>query len=106
MARLTRSVVSSLALLAAAHGARADEKAHIVKASSFADPVDVVAFKKCLKSGRSEVQCFALGDNGIGLWGDDTTVATPICALPRKSVVSNGRAIRRAGQKDRAIVQR
>ena len=83
MARLTRSFVSALALLAAAHSARAEEKVHVVKASSFADPADVVAFKKCIKSGKTEVQCFAVGDNGIGLWGDDTTVATPICALPR-----------------------
>jgi hypothetical protein len=83
MARLTRSFVSALALLAAAHSARADEKVHVVKASSFADPADVVAFKKCVKSGETETQCFAKGDNGIGLWGDDTTVAKPICALPR-----------------------
>ena len=53
MARLTRSFVSALALLAAAHGARAEEKVHVVKASSFADPADVVAFKKCLKSGKT-----------------------------------------------------
>ena len=52
MAGPTRIFISTLIVLAAAHGARAEEKVHVVKASSFADPADVVAFKKCLKSGK------------------------------------------------------
>jgi hypothetical protein len=82
MAGLARVVFSTLIILSAARVARADEEVHIVTASSFADPADVVAYKKCLKSGKTEKQCLAVGDNGIGLWGDDTTVAKPICALP------------------------
>jgi hypothetical protein len=83
MTGLTRSFVSALVVLAAAHSARADEKVHVVKASSFADPADVAVYKKCLRSGRTALQCYGVGDNGIGLWRDDTTVAKPMCALPR-----------------------
>lgn len=35
-------------------------------ASSFADPADIAAFKKCKATGKSDVECFAVGDNGIG----------------------------------------
>jgi hypothetical protein len=63
---------------------------HKVLASSFADPADVLAFRKWFKiyrlNGHSvEVatrRAFAKGDNGIGKWGDDTTTDTPMCALP------------------------
>lgn len=43
------------------------------KASSFADPKDVAAFRKCKAQGGNDQECFAKGDNGIGCWGDDTT---------------------------------
>lgn len=56
---------------------------HKVRASSFADPADVEAFRKCKKQGGTDMQCFKVGDNGIGLWGHDTTTDTPMCALPR-----------------------
>ena len=58
------------------------QQVHKVKASSFADPADIAAFKRCKASGLSDQQCFRVGDNGIGKWGDDCTVNTPICALP------------------------
>lgn len=54
------------------------------KASSFADPKDITAFKKCKATGKSDLECFKVGDNGIGKWGDDTTVDKPMCALPRE----------------------
>lgn len=58
------------------------EEWHKVKASSFADPADLAAFKKCKLTGRTDKQCFAVGDNGIGLWGDSTIEGTgPSCAL-------------------------
>lgn len=82
MARSGRVLVSALLIVSAVRIARADEQIHVVTASSFADPADVAAYKKCIKAGRTD--CFALGDNGIGLWGDDTTVAKPMCALPRE----------------------
>jgi hypothetical protein len=81
VAGVARILVSTLVVLSAAHVARAEEKVHVVKASSFADPADVAVYKKCLRSGRTALQC--VGDNGIGLWRDDTTVAKPMCALPR-----------------------
>lgn len=55
---------------------------HRVKASSFADPADIRAFKRCKSQGKSDQECFKVGDNGIGKWGDDTTVNKPMCALP------------------------
>ena len=57
---------------------------HHVKASSFADPDDVAAFKKCKAQGKTDEQCFKVGDNGIGFAGDDCTGPTPMCALPQE----------------------
>lgn len=57
---------------------------HSVKASSFADPEDVRRFRVCKASGKSDQECFRVGDNGVGCWGDDTTVDRPMCALPRE----------------------
>jgi hypothetical protein len=78
-----------------------------MKASSFADPADIKAFKKCKSEGKSDMTCFKVGDNGIGLWGHDTAQEhTPMCALPRDvwklagkkggakvAVVANGRTV-------------
>lgn len=54
-----------------------------VNGSSFADPGDVAAFLKCKAQGKSDQECFKVGDNGIGFTGincaDDSI---PICALP------------------------
>jgi peptidoglycan hydrolase-like protein with peptidoglycan-binding domain len=52
------------------------------KASSFADPADVAAFKRCKATGKTDKQCFAVGDNGIGQFGANTAQEhTPMCAL-------------------------
>jgi hypothetical protein len=99
--RIAKIFVSALIALSTAHTARADPRVHIVTASSFADPADVAAFRKCLKSGKTQRQCFRVGDNGIGVWGDDTTVDKPMCALPpedwlakwKKSSVARGKKI-------------
>ena len=49
-------------------------------ASSFAD---LAAFKRCKAQGKSDVECFKVGDNGVGAWGDTTaTEDVPMCALP------------------------
>ena len=79
---MTKFSMSSFIILLAVNVVRADTQVHIVTASSFADQADVVAYKQCLKSGQTAKQCFAVGDNGVGLWGDDTTVDKPLCALP------------------------
>lgn len=55
-----------------------------VWASSFADEADVTAFNKCKMAGGSDSYCFGKGDNGIGMWGRNTSVDQPMCALPRE----------------------
>ncbi len=56
---------------------------HDVKGSSFADPADVRAFKRCKAAGGSDQECFKVGDNAIGAWGDDTSEGSgPSIALP------------------------
>lgn len=55
----------------------------IVIASSFADPGDVAAYRHAIAEGKSVQEALAVGDNGIGRWGDDTTPEDrPMCALP------------------------
>jgi hypothetical protein len=59
------------------------EPQHKVYASSFADPADVRAFRRCKAQGHSDSYCFKYGDNGIGAWGDRTDEGSgPSCALP------------------------
>lgn len=59
------------------------EAEHDTYASSFADPDDVAAFNRCKDAGGSDNECFKVGDNGIGCWGQSTVVGTgPSCALP------------------------
>lgn len=72
----------------------ADSAVHAVKASSFADPADVAAFKRCKAQGKSDQECFKVGDNGVGKWGDDTTADTPMCALPPEDWQQFGNAAR------------
>ena len=55
---------------------------HKVHASSFADPADIAAFRRCKAKGMTDQEAFKYGDNGIGKWGDDTTTPVPMCALP------------------------
>ena len=53
------------------------------KAHRFADPADVRAFKKCKERGGTDQECFKVGDNAIGAWGDSTAEGTgPSVALP------------------------
>lgn len=54
-----------------------------VLASDFASLADLAAFKRCKATGKSDVQCFKVGDNGTGCWGDVTAqIHAPMCALP------------------------
>lgn len=55
---------------------------HSVLASSFADVADVAEYRRWKAKGASDKFAFAHGDNGIGCWGDNTTIDTPMCALP------------------------
>ncbi len=59
------------------------------KASSFADPADVAAFRKCKAKGKTDGECFKVGDNGIGKWGTDTTSTTkPMVAIHEKDATA------------------
>jgi len=58
------------------------------KASSFADPADVKAFLDCKAEGKTDEECFKVGDNGIGFWGDSTRQGTgPSCAVPPEKMI-------------------
>ena len=60
---------------------------HTVKATSFADPADIAAYRRAKAAGASETEALRLGDNGIGCWGDDMTGSEPYCALPPEDMI-------------------
>lgn len=56
---------------------------HEVRATSFADPADILGFQKAKAKGMTDIQAFAFGDNGVGKWGRSTKEGSgPCCALP------------------------
>lgn len=56
--------------------------------SSFADPKDVAAFRRCKERGGSDQECFRVGDNGKGCWDDDTSEGSgPSCAIPPDDMI-------------------
>lgn len=58
------------------------------EASSFADTADLAAFKRCKLTGKSDVKCFAVGDNGVGQFGKVTAQDhTPMVAIHRTFMV-------------------
>ena len=74
-------------------------------ASSFADPDDVAAFKRCKAQGHSDQHCFGVGDNGIGCWGDSTVQGTgPSCAL-HTSVISSKWGSKAKGRHKKVLVR-
>lgn len=67
---------------AALNVAAGSADAFVCDASSFADPADVLAFQKCKRTGKSDIACFAVGDNGIGQFGKITAQEhTPMVAV-------------------------
>jgi hypothetical protein len=72
-----------------------------VIASSFADPQDVAAFKKAIAEGKTEVEALKIGDNGIGVWGDNTARDdVPMCALPPEDWIAKwGKGSKARGKK-------
>lgn len=69
-------------------------------ASSFADPADVEAFKRCKAQGKTDKQCFAVGDNGIGQFGENTAQThTPMCALHADDMIALYGSIAKAAHK-------
>lgn len=79
---------------------------HSVKASSFADPADVAAFRKCKTEGGSDSYCFGRGDNGVGFTGLDCSQGSgPACALPPEDWMAKwGSAANAAGKKVRVRI--
>lgn len=59
------------------------------EASSFADPADLRAFERCKATGKTNLQCFAVGDNGVGECGVITSQEhTPYVAVHLDFMVS------------------
>lgn len=56
-----------------------------MKATSFATRQDLAKFAAAVTRGKTVEQAFAVGDNGVGAWGDPTWMpeGPAICALPR-----------------------
>lgn len=74
---------------------------HHVIASSFADPLDITAFRRCKEQGRTDKECFRLGDNGIGWWDDDTSEGSgPSCALPPEDMEGRWGSVNAAAHKN------
>lgn len=72
-----------------------------VFASSFADLDDVRRFKAAKAKGMSDKQAFAVGDNGVGCWGDVTAQDhTPMCALPPDDMIAKFGSIVKARRKE------
>lgn len=58
------------------------EETFKAQASSFADEADLEAFKVCKRTGKTDEQCFKVGDNGIGQFGAETAQEhTPMVAV-------------------------
>ena len=79
-------------------GIEVDSDIHVVKASSFADPADVRAFKRCKATGKTDQECFKVGDNGIGFTGIVcATDKENYCALPREDWMEKYGSAKKAG---------
>jgi hypothetical protein len=57
-----------------------------IRATSFADPADLLAFNRAIHSGRTVEQALEVGDNGIGAWGKSTVRGTGPCIALHPSV--------------------
>lgn len=71
------------------------------EASSFADPADIVAFKRCKATGKSDVKCFEVGDNGVGQFGDITAQELkPFVAVHKDFMISKWGSVHAAAHRD------
>ena len=70
------------------------------EASSFADPADIRAFNRCKATGKSDIQCFAVGDNGIGQFGKITAQEhTPMIAVHKTAMIAKWGTVAGAAHK-------
>lgn len=90
------------------HGPKVFPMEHHVKATSFADPADVIAFNKWYKVYREYLsheeatkKAFEKGDNAIGYWEDSTAEGTgSSCALPPDDMIERWTSITAAKHKE------
>lgn len=69
-------------------------------ASSFADPADVAAFKKCKAQGKSDQECLKAGDNGLGCYGDSMiNDLVPYVAVPPDDMIERWSSVLAAKHK-------
>jgi len=69
-------------------------------ASSFADPADVVAFNKCKAQGKTDQQCFKVGDNGIGQFGKITAqTQTAMVAIHASDMIARWGSVNAAAHR-------
>ena len=74
-----------------------DNTIHSGKGTSFADPADIAAFKRCKANGMSDQEAFKYGDNGVGKWGDSCAEGSgAACALPPEDWMPLGAAAHNA----------
>lgn len=72
----------------------------IVLASDFASLADLAAFQRAKAAGMSDKQAFAVGDNGVGCWGDVTAQEhQPMCALPPEVMIEKWGSVKAAAHK-------
>jgi hypothetical protein len=68
--------------------------------TSFADPGDILAFKRCKARGGSDNDCFKVGDNGIGFWGDNCAQGSgPSVAVIPEDMIEKWGSMRAAHNK-------
>lgn len=78
----------------------APDEIHSVLASDFADPSDVRRFKACKAEGKSDQECFKVGDNALGFGVYDTSQGSgPCCALPVEDWMAKWKSERGAVKK-------
>lgn len=70
------------------------------EASSFADPADLKAFQRCKATGKSDLKCFEVGDNGIGQFGKVTAQDTiPMVAVHKNDMVAKWGSVQGAAHR-------
>ncbi len=57
-------------------------------------------FKACKAKGKTDLECFKVGDNGVGCWGDATAqTLVPMCALPPQDMEEKWGSVAKAKHK-------
>lgn len=70
------------------------------KASSFADPADVEAYKRAKAQGMTDIEAFSRGDNGIGQFGKITAQdQIPMIAVHHDAMVARWGSVNNSAHK-------